>query len=35
MYNLIFNEVISRQLIKAKKNNHIKEILKKMIDKIE
>ncbi len=34
-YNIIFDEVIIKQLQQASKNNHIKQILTKMLDKIE
>jgi len=34
-YELIFDEVIARQLKKIAKNIHIKKILSKMFDKIE
>ena len=34
-YNLIFDDVMVKQLKKAAKNQHIKEILTKMLDKLE
>ena len=34
-YNLIFDEVMIKQLQKAAKNQHIKQILTKMLNKIE
>ena len=34
-YNLVFDDVIIKQLKKAAKNQHIKEILTKMLDKLE
>ena len=34
-YTLIFDEVIIKQLKKAAKNQHIKNILTKMLDKLE
>ena len=34
-YNLVFDDVIIKQLKKAAKNQHIKEILTKMMDKLE
>ncbi len=34
-YNLIFDEIMIKQLHKAAKNQHIKQILTKMLDKIE
>jgi mRNA-degrading endonuclease RelE of RelBE toxin-antitoxin system len=34
-YNLAFDEVMVKQLKKAAKNHHIKEILTKMLDKLE
>jgi hypothetical protein len=34
-YNLVFDDIIIRQLKKAAKNNIIKEILTKMLDRLE
>ncbi|MBI2147970.1 hypothetical protein HYU19_05905 [Candidatus Woesearchaeota archaeon] len=34
-YKLVFDEVIGKQLTKASKNQAIKEILRKMFDKLE
>ena len=34
-YNLVFDDVMVKQLKKAAKNQHIKEILTKMLDKLE
>ena len=34
-YNLVFDGVMIKQLKKAAKNQHIKEILTKMLDKLE
>jgi len=34
-YHLVFDEVIIKQLKKARKNNQVKEILSKMLDRIE
>lgn len=34
-YKLIFDDVMRKQLKKAAKNHHIKEILTKMLDKLE
>ena len=34
-YTLVFDDVIAKQLKKAAKNQHIKEILTKMLDKLE
>ena len=34
-YNLVFDDVMIKQLKKAAKNQHIKEILTKMLDKLE
>ena len=34
-YTLVFDDVIIKQLKKAAKNQHIKEILTKMLDKLE
>ncbi len=34
-YTLVFDEVMIKQLKKAAKNQHIKEILTKMLDKLE
>ena len=34
-YNLVFDEVMVKQLQKAGKNQHIKQFLTKMLDKIE
>ena len=34
-YNIVFDDVMIKQLKKAAKNHHIKEILTKMLDKLE
>ena len=34
-YNLVFDDVMVKQLKKAAKNQHIKQILTKMLDKLE
>ena len=34
-YNLVFDDVMIKQLKKAAKNQHIKEILTKILDKLE
>ena len=34
-YTLVFDDVMTKQLKKAAKNQHIKEILTKMLDKLE
>ena len=34
-FTLVFDDVIIKQLKKAAKNQHIKEILTKMLDKLE
>ena len=34
-YTLVFDDVMIKQLKKVAKNNHIKEILIKMLDKLE
>ena len=34
-YNLVFDDVMTKQLKKAAKNQHIKEILTKILDKLE
>ena len=34
-YNLVFDDVMIKQLKKAAKNQHIKQILTKMLDKLE
>ena len=34
-YNLIFDDIMIKQLKKVAKNHHIKEILAKMLDKLE
>ena len=34
-YNLVFDDVMIKQLKKAAKNQHIKKILTKMLDKLE
>ena len=34
-YNLIFDDIMIKQFKKAAKNQHIKDILTKMLDKLE